>query len=79
MTCIWDLIVDWGCGAWKRQTKGNLLMKLAWQAAIYQIWHERNSRIHCNIFPSVEHVIDLVVQDVRNMSAQPFKHLYKLP
>lgn len=63
VTTIWEQVVLWGCRAWKKQTKRNLLV-LSWQACVYQIWLERNS-VHRNIFQLVHHVIDMIVQDVR--------------
>ncbi|KAL1190122.1 hypothetical protein V5N11_015543 [Cardamine amara subsp. amara] len=39
---------------------------LAWQASIYELWAERNSRLHRNIFRSTDTIIHSISTTIRN-------------
>ncbi|CAA7014913.1 unnamed protein product [Microthlaspi erraticum] len=47
----------------------NKLTLLAWQASIYWIWHERNGRLHRQIFNSGESIHGLIDRQIRNRIA----------
>ncbi|CAA7014934.1 unnamed protein product [Microthlaspi erraticum] len=44
----------------------NRLTLIAWQASIYWIWHERNQRLHRQIFSSVDTIMVLINRQIRN-------------
>ena len=43
-----------------------LLTLLSWQAALYWIWNERNSRMHTNVFRSVDAIFTIIDRQIRN-------------
>lgn len=64
----WLQIIDWGV----QNTRRILLVKVGFHASIYQLWRERNNRVH-NLVSSTakvsiaEVIISLILQeDVRN-------------
>lgn len=67
----WYQIKDWGCKALKKNTPLNSIAKIAFQASLYQIWLERNSRVHSQQFRPVEPIVDLIEKDVRNRVGIP--------
>ncbi|CAA7017494.1 unnamed protein product [Microthlaspi erraticum] len=48
---------------------GNRLARLAWQASIYWLWHERNERLHRQIFCSVDSINAKIDRQIRNRIA----------
>lgn len=43
-----------------------LLILLAWQATVYWIWNERNTRLHANSFRSVDGIFKLMDRQIKN-------------
>lgn len=62
----WPQVVQWG-SVLTRNTAANVITKLALQSSVYQIWVERNARLHTQTSHSVEVVVKLIKQDVRNI------------
>lgn len=48
-----------------RNWRGRLIL-LTWQCCIYWIWQERNSRLHRNVYRSVDGLIRLIDRQVRD-------------
>lgn len=63
-SCSWDALMEWGSKL-KRKSLRNTVAKLSWQASVYHIWRERNSRIHSQKSGSPDSVCDLIFQDLR--------------
>lgn len=64
-------IRDWGQSIHCMQSLATpkhrrLLSLLAWQAAIYSIWMERNSRIHRNQFRGADSLISTITAQIKN-------------
>lgn len=47
-------------------TSSRILTLLAWQATLYWIWNERNSRLHANLFRPVDSLFKQIDGQVRN-------------
>ena len=47
-------------------TSSRVLTLLAWQATLYWIWNERNSRLHANLFRPVDSLFKQIDGQVRN-------------
>lgn len=62
--CSWDILVQWGSGL-KRKSLSNLIEKLSWQASIYNIWRERNQKVHSNVACSPASVCEMIFQDLK--------------
>lgn len=60
ITIRWHQIVQWLYRALKRETKTNLITKLAWQACIYQIWLERLQIWLCKT-PEIEYIVFQII------------------
>lgn len=50
----------------KSRRPQRLLALLAWQATLYWLWNERNSRLHANSFRSVDALYKLIGRQIRN-------------
>ena len=54
---------------WVIATKGksfcSITKRIAWGATIYNLWRQRNSRIHEKIFSPADAILHLVCNDVR--------------
>lgn len=60
----WDSLVHWG-SLLKRKSLSNLISKLVWQASLYYIWLERNSRICSQLLCSPNAISGKVTQDIK--------------
>lgn len=47
----------------------SIIKKLAWASTIYNIWRERNSRIHNNSFLNEEGILKIIMNDIRLKAA----------
>ncbi|CAA7040558.1 unnamed protein product [Microthlaspi erraticum] len=55
---------DPGSGKYGKQTG-----LLAWQASIYWLWHERNTRLHRQVFCSMDSINTQIDRQIRNKIA----------
>lgn len=60
----WKAVIEWGISALKRNTAKKLVVKLMFQASIYHIWSERNTRFHSQILRYADAVLQIVLHDV---------------
>lgn len=61
----WSSLVDWAVHALVRNAKVNILAKIIFQACIYFIWVERNSRVYNQCSRQKEELIHQILQNVR--------------
>ncbi|KAG5400245.1 hypothetical protein IGI04_014852 [Brassica rapa subsp. trilocularis] len=45
---------------------GAILTRLAWQATLYWLWTERNTRLHTQMFRSVDQIFKLLDRQLKN-------------
>jgi hypothetical protein len=65
MTCLlvvnpslqWNDILEWGMSHWKRAP----VLKLAWWAAVYHIWWQRNVVLHQGLINSEEGILKMII------------------
>ncbi|KAH0873590.1 hypothetical protein HID58_070952 [Brassica napus] len=48
------------------QIKTRILTRLAWQATLYWLWTERNTRLHTQMFRSVDQIFKLLDRQLKN-------------
>ena len=60
----WDNEFLWVMGA-KCKSFISIIKRIAWGATIYQLWRQRNNRIHENDYSSEETVFQLICNEVR--------------
>ncbi|GLT48179.1 hypothetical protein SLA2020_218200 [Shorea laevis] len=65
-TFSWQFALSWLCHKAKRKSLCSSLIRLAWCAAIYHIWIERNTRIHKRTFKSEFAIVSKIQIDVRD-------------
>ncbi|GKV27738.1 hypothetical protein SLEP1_g36873 [Rubroshorea leprosula] len=65
-TFSWQSALSWLCHKAKRKSLYSSLIRLAWCAAIYHIWIERNTRIHKRTFKSEFAIVSKIQIDVRD-------------
>lgn len=64
--CDWDLFINWSLAALKRNTAINLITKLGISATVYNIWLERNRRLHNGVSSSAHALIMVIMQSLRD-------------
>ncbi|GLT73885.1 hypothetical protein SLA2020_457150 [Shorea laevis] len=65
LTNSWQGLLHWMGKKVSRKSLQNTLVKLAWNAAVYHIWKERNRRIHQKHFKADGEIVYEVQFDVR--------------
>lgn len=57
----WDLLISWG-GKLKRKSLKYTICKLDWQASVYHLWLEKNSRIHSQVPKDSDTIYGMILQ-----------------
>ncbi|GKV16257.1 hypothetical protein SLEP1_g26925 [Rubroshorea leprosula] len=65
LTNSWQGLLHWMGKKVSRKSLQNTLVKLAWNAAVYHTWRERNRRIHQKHFKAEDEIVYEVQFDVR--------------
>ena len=61
----WQELVEWASNHLKGTNCGAVLYKLAWWAAVYHIWQQRNAIIHCRRIKTEEQIVRDIKRDVK--------------
>ena len=61
----WNEIVDWGLKNWKAKSLRAVLFKLAWGAALYHLWVQRNNHIQGGHLKTEESLLQGIELEVR--------------
>ncbi|GKV39226.1 hypothetical protein SLEP1_g47032 [Rubroshorea leprosula] len=64
--CSWQGLLAWLGKSIRRKSVYCALIKLAWNATVYHVWRERNSRVYRQQFRSVSQIVNDILFDVRN-------------
>ena len=64
MSRSWENEFLWVMGA-KGKYFISIIKRIAWGATIYQLWRQRNSRIHENVYSFEEALFQFICNDVR--------------